>query len=91
LFDIYIKRNKMVIGGSNARKKAIVYNAIRNWIQYRKMIEKKYVIHCMIHDICIYCNEPLDTKQFCETCEPELHDLYYMRERDDIHLKINLY
>lgn len=63
-------------------RKAKVYKALRNWIRYRKWAEKKYTLYCMIHDICVYCNEPLDTKQFCEICEPELHDLYYMKERN---------
>lgn len=74
---------------ADATKKAKVYKALRNWIQYRKWAEKKYTIYCMIHDMCIYCNEPLDTKKFCETCEPDLHDLYYMRERN-LGLKIRL-
>lgn len=59
------------------RKKARVHRAIRKWIQYRKLMEKKYTMYCLINDICIYCNEPLDSKQFCQHCEPELHNYFY--------------
>lgn len=58
-------------------KKAKVYKAIRKWIQYRKLVEKKYIMNCLINDICIYCNEPMDGMKFCRFCEQELHNLYY--------------
>ncbi len=64
----------------HATKKAKVYKAVRAWIQYRKWAEKKYDMYCMINDICVYCNDPLDSKVYCQSCEPELHDRYYMRE-----------
>ncbi len=59
-------------------KKRKVMNAIRKWIQYRKKMEKQYTMYCMINDICVYCNEHLDSKVYCEFCEPELHDKYYV-------------
>jgi hypothetical protein len=63
-----------------ATKKAKVYKAIKGWIQRKKRIEKQYINYCALHDICIYCNDPLDSKQLCEACEPELHNKYYLKE-----------
>ncbi len=62
---------------SDVSKKAKVHRAIRKWIQYRKLIEKKYVMNCLINDICVFCNDPMDGKDFCRFCEPVLHDFHY--------------